>query len=140
MTWRCPNCSREFRNTNQWHSCEQRELSDHLAGKSETVLSIFGPLHDTAIALEGVRVSPSKTSVQYRVEANFLSLRLKSRHVEMEFQLPDEDPDFPVTICKRVSSNRVWHQALLEDANDIDGRVLGWIRASYELITGRRSK
>ena len=136
MGWQCPQCGRTFRNTNQWHSCEKKHLGEHLEGKNDNVLEIFQRVHDTAMDMGDVIIAPSKTSIQFRVKANFLSVRLKKKHMEMDFQLPHEDPDYPVVICKRVSSKRVWHSALIEDPSDVDDRVLGWVRESYQLITG----
>jgi hypothetical protein len=33
--WTCPHCRRRFAITNQWHSCLQMDLDEHLASKTD---------------------------------------------------------------------------------------------------------
>ncbi|MCZ6766306.1 MAG: hypothetical protein O7D32_05185 [bacterium] len=67
MTWTCPNCGRGFRNKNQWHSCEIRELDHHLQRRSPAVREMVGRLLEAAHGFGAVEMVPVKTSIQCRL-------------------------------------------------------------------------
>jgi hypothetical protein len=136
MAWTCPDCGKEFRNVNQWHSCVSTSVETHLHGKSVSVRAIVEKLIGNFERLADVTINPVKTSIQVKAGATFLSLRAKKDHVEIEFQLGREVDDFPVFKSVRVSKNRVVHVAILEDMSDVDDKLLGWLRESCDLVRG----
>ena len=137
MTWVCPDCKKEFRNTNQWHSCARVALGDHLAHKSVEVVATVDELIGRVREFGLVTINPVKTSIQVKAKATFLSLKVKKNHVEIEFQMADrgdEAVNFPVYQSMRISRNRLLHCAVLEGPEDVTLELVGWLRDSYELV------
>jgi hypothetical protein len=134
MSWTCPDCGKEFRHTNQWHSCETRSVEDHLRGRTPDVRRIVQKLLDAVRGFGDVTLNPVKTSIQLKAGATFLSIRAKKDHVEIEFQSTSEKSAFPVYKSVRISKNRVWHAAVIEEEADVDAGLLGRIRESYNLM------
>jgi hypothetical protein len=134
MSWTCPDCKKEFRNRNQWHSCARTDVDEHLRDKSPEVVALFEKLMRELRRLGEIALNPVKTSIQIRAGATFLSIRVKKDHLEIDFQLDREVKEFPVYRAVRVSKSRVLHFAVLESPGDIDEQLVGWLRESYELI------
>src|SRR5438067_12607546 len=69
--WICPICSREFANTNQVHSCRERNLGDFLRGKSAHTVELFDYLVEELLAMAPVKVYPAKSMIAFGLRTNF---------------------------------------------------------------------
>ena len=133
MTWICPECGKEYKNTNQWHSCARLDLEDHLRNKSPAVRATLDKLLREARKFGEITVDPVKTAIQLRTSSTFLSIKLKRDHLDLDFQLASAVNTFPIFKTIRISKIRVLHQAVLEGPEDVDGRLMSWLREAYEL-------
>jgi predicted transport protein len=69
--WICPICSREFANTNQVHSCRERNLGDFLQGKSAHTVELFDYLVEELLAMAPIKVYPTKSMIAFGLRTNF---------------------------------------------------------------------
>lgn len=136
MTWTCPNCSKEFRNKNQEHSCARVPIDDHFRNKPIEIRMIYDRLMQEIMRFGDVSVNPVKTSIQVKAGATFLSIRPKCDRLEIEFQLGREIAKLPITKVFPISRNRVLHTAILESYEQVDQELTEWLRESYELVSG----
>ncbi len=134
MSWTCPNCKRTFRHTNQWHSCVRVSVADHLKNRCDPVKKLLQKLIGIVTAFGAVIVDPVKTAIQFKAGATFLSVKVKKDCLQLEFQLRNGVDEFPIYRSVRVSKERVLHFAVLEDPQEIDGAVVGWLREAYDLV------
>lgn len=111
MSWICPNCEREFRGKNQFHSCEITTIEHHIAGKPEFIIKIFHALLDLVTDFGDVELLPLKTAIQVKSESTFLSIYLKKKKVHLEFQLGFESKLKQITKAVRISKHRIFHHA-----------------------------
>lgn len=132
--WTCPECGKKFRNRNQWHSCYRFSLDDHLIKKSENIRSTILLLIRNIEQFGPLQLNPVKSSIQVKAGATFLSIRAKKDHVELEFQLGRQIDDFPVHRVVRISGKRYLHFVYIQDPDDVDETLLGWLKESYGLI------
>jgi hypothetical protein len=110
------------------------DAEEHLRGKSPQVRATYDKLIGVLRELGDITLNPVKTSIQVRRDATFLSIKPKKDHIEMEFQLGREVDEFPIYKAIRVSGNRVVHFAVLEGPDEVDDRLIGWLRESYDLV------
>jgi hypothetical protein len=121
MTWICETCGREFKNTNQWHSCEQSTIEQHLDSKPEFIVEIFHKLLDVVSELGDIELLPLKTTIQVQ------------NKVHLEFQVK-EKKKFPcITKSIKISKYRVFHHAELREINEIDVNLITAIKEAYDL-------
>jgi len=132
--WTCPDCGKKFRNKNQWHSCCRFSLDDHLINKSESIRSTIFLLIREIKNFGPIQINPVKSSIQVKAGATFLSVRVKRDHVELEFQLSRQKEDFPVHRVVRISGKRYLHFVYIQEPEDVDETLLGWLKESYGLI------
>ncbi|MBU1116840.1 MAG: hypothetical protein KKE09_17090 [Bacteroidetes bacterium] len=134
MSWVCPNCEREFRATNQFHSCEQSTIEQHIEDKPEFIVKIFHKLLDLVTSFGEVELLPLKTSIQVRTKSAFLAIYLKRNKVHLEFQLAHESKIKQITKTIRISKRRVFHYADVFSVDEIDNKLELELKEAYNTI------
>ena len=94
--WDCPNCGRSFRNTNQDHSCLITDLESHFVNKQQQVIDTFVNIKNEVIKLEGVRINSVKNAILFQAKSNFLAVKPKKTHLDIEFVLDERIEEFPI--------------------------------------------
>ncbi len=133
MAWICETCGRKFKNTNQWHSCEQSTIEQHINGKPEFLVEIFHKLLDVVSEFGDIELLPLKTTIQVKRKSTFLSIYLKKNKVHLEFQTKDEKKLSCITKSIRISKNRVFHHLDIRDISEINGDLIIIFREAYNL-------
>jgi hypothetical protein len=106
----------------------------YLKNKSPQVVATFDKLMRELGKFGEITINPVKTSVQVKAGATFLSIRPKKEYTEIEFQLGEELDKFPVYKNIRISKNRVLHFAVLKNPQEVNTRLVSWLKKSYELV------
>jgi len=134
MSWICPNCEREFRGKNQFHSCEQSTIEQHIVDKPEFIVEIFHKLLDLATSFGDVELLPLKTAIQVKSKSTFLSIYLKKNKVHLEFQLGYESKLKQITKTVRISKHRVFHHADIYSMEEVDSEFTSLLQEAYNII------
>jgi hypothetical protein len=134
MPWTCPACKKKFKNPNQEHSCARVPVDAHLKNKPAAIRMIYDRIIMEVQRFGPYTLNPVKSSIQVKAGATFLSVKPKRDRVDIEFFLSREEGREPVTKCFRVSGNRVLTCATIDNVMQVNERLVGWIRESYELI------
>ncbi len=137
MPWICEICGREFKNANQFHSCEQSTIEQHLEGKPDFIVEIFHKLLDILSELGELELLPLKTVIQAQKSSTFLSIYLKRNKVHLEFQAAEEKKHSSITKSIKISKNRYFHFADFKNVNEIDDKVVSIIKEAYNLLPNR---
>jgi hypothetical protein len=69
--WTCPLCNQQFVNTNQVHSCQDKQLSDFLSGKSAHTIELFYHLVDEYRQIGEVKIHPTKSMIAIGARTRF---------------------------------------------------------------------
>ena len=137
MTWICETCGREFRITNQWHSCEQSTIEQHINGKPKFIVEMFHRLLDVVSDFGDLELLPLKTTIQVQMTSTFLSIYLKKNKVHLEFQTKEEKKLPCITKTVKISKNRVFNLAHLKNINEIDTKLINTLKEAYSLSKGK---
>lgn len=131
--WTCPICNREFGNTNQAHSCRERNLSDFLKGKSAHTVELFDHLVEELLAMAPIKVHPTKSMIALSLRTNFAYVtQLGKNFIDVVFPF---DEIYADNLCfskiKTVPGtnqhNHYFRMFLKEDIND---EMRGYMRKS----------
>ncbi len=136
MTWICETCGREFKNTNQWHSCEQSTIEQHINSKPVFIVEMFHKLLDVVSEFGDIELLPLKTVIQVQRSSTFLSIYLKKNKIHLEFQAMKEKKLPCITKLIRISKNRVFHLADLKEINEINTDLTKALKEAYNLSKG----
>ncbi|ASU36243.1 DUF5655 domain-containing protein [Mucilaginibacter xinganensis] len=122
--WTCPLCNQEFINTNQVHSCREKQLTDFLNGKSEHTIALFNHLVGEFQKIGEVRLHPAKSMISFASRKRFAYvIQLGKNFIDVVFpfkQTYDDNLCFnkikPVTGSSDF--NHHFRMYLPEDIND----------------------
>jgi predicted transport protein len=98
---------------------------------NEEILQTFELLYNYTSGFEDVEILYLKTCIQFKIGATFLSVYPKKDRLVLEYQLNKEEDVFPVTFCKQISKNRVFHRLVIAEPEDFDAQIKDWIKAAY---------
>jgi len=140
MSWICPACKREFKNTNQAHSCVTRDVSEHLAHTSPDAQKAFDKLMRGVRRFGPVSVSSVKHVILLKAGTTFLAIKPKKDRIDIEFLLEKEIVDFRIIKTVRASKRRIAHFSVLEHPRDVNAQLLRWLKQSYILIRDEANK
>lgn len=133
--WICPICNREFANTNQVHSCRERNLGDFLQGKSEHTIELFDHFITEYLQIAPIKVYPTKSMIALGDRINFAYVtQLGKNFIDVVFPFHEIYADnLCFTKIKTVPGtndhNHYFRMYLKEDVND---EVKGYMKMAHE--------
>ena len=133
--WPCPLCNQDFVNTNQVHSCRDKELADFLQGKSQHTVELFDHLVNEYRQIGDVRVYPAKSMISFAARTRFAYvIQLGKNFVDVVFPFKQAYED---NLCfnkiKPVpGSDDFNHHLRLYFKDDLNDEVRMYMRMAYE--------
>ena len=137
QSWECPACQRRFGKENQGHFCNPGiSVDDHLQGKPEAVVLAFEALLRTVGDWPGVTFGASLRAIIFTRRVAFLIVWPKRVGLDLRFYLADESLGEDDERLKRDSPtganlNRMAWSLRMKSPEDLDGRLLGYLRAAW---------
>ena len=138
MPWKCPECGREFRNKNQWHSCSNVNPEIFFKNRPLALKKAFDKIIRAVVRFGNVNVSAVQTSIQVKSRSTFIGIRAMKDHLKVEFWLRSETKEFPVYKSVRFSKNRIVHCVALQQPREVNKQLLLWLRESYEIVSATK--
>jgi len=130
--WQCPRCGRRFASRNQTHTCALLgRVSEHLAGKSASVIAIYEALVAAIECCGPVIINPTKTRIAFQVRMNFAAVKLRQNWVDGHVILARrlESPRFTKVIT--YSAHNHEHDFRLTSADEVDDELREWLCEAY---------
>jgi predicted transport protein len=131
--WNCPNCGRSFRNTNQDHSCLITDLESHFVNKQQNVIDTFEKIKNEVMQLAGVQINSVKNAILFQVKSNFLAVKPKKAHLDIEFVLDEKVDEFPIYKTFQATKSKWAHFVRLESPMEVDEQLILWLRRAYRI-------
>lgn len=132
--WICPKCKRNFRSTNQWHSCKTIDAVDHFKNKPPVIKAIYDKLIATVNKIGPVTINAVKSAIFLKTKSTYIEIKPKKEYVLIAFFLDKEVKEFPISRVVQLSKNRFAHVIHLQNPTDINKQVIVWLKESYKLI------
>ena len=129
--WTCEKCKRKFRNENQAHSCAVVSIDSHFEKKQPEVRLAYNKVIGEVKKLGKVNISAVQNGILVSSTSNFLSLKPKTKHLEIEFLLDEELNEFPIYKTFRLSKKRVAHYVKVDSELDVDSHLVSLIHRSF---------
>ena len=133
--WTCPKFKRNFRNTNQSHSCVPVSKKDLFADRPAFLKKLYDQLIVEVKQLGGYReeaVSPG--TIYFKTKSTFLAIKVKKTYLEVEFFVDHHEDDPSIASWLQTSKHRFVHVVKLDSKTDITRQLIEWIKDSYHLI------
>jgi hypothetical protein len=131
MLWTCPRCGVKLIARNLSHSCGDHSVEQFLSGKSDIGRALFAAFVDLVAKCGPYDVAPAKTRVAFLARVRFASVnRVGKDSIDVHFVLPRALRSDRFRRVERLGRLHVHHLRLAR-AEDFDGELLAWLRASY---------
>lgn len=133
--WTCPTCNRQFRNSNQAHTCELVDKETFFQNRPPHFKKLYLHIRKYVGTLGEFREEAVKPDVIFfKTKSTFLALKIKKAWIDIEFFLDHLEDIPPVKKYLQTSKRRVAHIVSIDGEEDIDQQLLQWISSSYLLI------
>lgn len=131
--WRCPRCGRRFANRNQWHSCTQLTIREHLRGKNPEVVALYKRFEAIVRRCGPVTLAAVKTRIGFKARMTFAAVVLKQRWLDAHVCLARRRKHPRFTRIESFSPRNHVHQFRIHSLKELDKEVLGWLREAYRV-------
>lgn len=129
--WECPRCGVKLLSRNLSHSCGDFSIERFLSGKTERGRELFASFLALVAECGPYDVAPAKTRVALMARVRFASVnRVGKDSIDVHFVLPRAIRSDRLRRREQVGKLHVHHLRLTR-AEDFDGELLEWLRASY---------
>lgn len=114
--WTCPECDRNFKNTNQSHMCTNTTIDDIFADKPAELLLAFDKLLVGVIDWEPSSVGTSTKAVIFTKEKAWLIVKPMAKALDIKFYYPT-----------------LINHKLIKKTNDYGGKIAHHIRIKNDI-------
>lgn len=132
--WTCPKCKRVFQRAGQQHSCATKPLSEHFKNKPEA-FNLFRTLLKIIENKVGkFKVISIPCCIHLFGKYDFLViLPKKDGVIEIRLALDHAIKDECIVNCIPLSSTCYKNCLNIKSYADIDSKLIGWLKESYNL-------
>ena len=135
--WSCPKCHRNFRNSNQYHTCRLVNKESFFERRPPHFKSLYEAIKNQVKELGEFREEAVLPDVIFfKTKSTFLAIKVKKAWLDIEFFLDHLEEEPPVKKFLQTSKRRFAHLVSIDEEEDIDKQLIDWIKASYTLING----
>lgn len=110
------------------HSVEQ-----HFEGRSPHVREIYDLILAAGRELGPVEEDPKKTSIHLNRKSAFAGISTTRQALKLTLKAAQVIEDPRIKLSQRASANRWYNEIRLDSPEQVDGKILRWLRDSYEI-------
>jgi hypothetical protein len=125
--WACPDCGREFANVNQWHSCLDLDVEEHLAGHAPHAIELYRLFQAAVEDCGEFRVHAQKTRIAFIARMTFAGARLAREWIDVSFITPTAINDGRVRSVELYGPTSFGHTVRLAEAAELDTDLRRWL-------------
>lgn len=133
--WTCPLCNLQFAKINQVHSCNEKDLSDFLSGKTEHTTELFYYLVNEFKRIGEITIVPTKSIIAFASNKRFAYVtQLGKNFIDVVFPFKQSYHDnFCFSKIKQVpGTNQYNHHLRLYFKEDLNDEVRRFMKMTYE--------
>lgn len=129
--WTCPNCERNFKTTNQSHSCTDIDIGEFFIGKPDELVLAFDFILQSVAQWEPNSVGSATRSIVFTSKKAWLIIKPMKTELDVKFYY---DSPIESGVLKKVTDfyGKFAHHIRIKSPEQIDGEVLRLLRMGYE--------
>ncbi len=132
--WTCPKCKREFFRDNQSHSCVVFPIENHFKGKDKIARQLFDDLIKQIEKNIGpIKIESLPCCIHLVSNYTFGAVWVQKEKIRIDFRIDSKIDDPRIYKQEKMSVNRYLYYLDIADKNDIDNKLISWIKKAYHL-------
>ena len=108
-------------------------VDSHFDGKEPTVRQIYDRLIDALVQLGEVRQVSKKGSIHLDHQTGFAGVYTRKSYINLHFRTEFKIEHPCIAKVEQLSARRFKHTVKLEQPEDVNSQLLGWLKDAYEL-------
>jgi hypothetical protein len=108
-------------------------MNDLFTNKPAIIRDLYDELISQIKKIGPMDIHAGKWNITLRSGSTFFSVNPEKTYLGIVFVRDEALDDFPVYQCHQYSKNRWSNHVKIEDFDEIDKQLLGWIRDAYEI-------
>jgi len=109
------------------------DLESHFVNKQQNVIDTFEKIKNEVMQLEGIQINSVKNAILFQAKSNFLAVKPKKTHLDIEFVLDEKVDEFPIYKTFQATKSKCAHFVRLESPEEIDEQLILWLRKAYKI-------
>ena len=109
------------------------DLESHFVNKQQQVIDTFVKIKNEVLKLEGVRINSVKNAILFQAKSNFLAVKPKKTHLDIEFVLDEKVDEFPIYKTFQAIKSKCAHFVRLESQEEVDEQLILWLKKAYRI-------
>jgi len=133
--WTCPLCSRQFVNSNQQHSCNDKTVADFLNGKSQHSISLYWHFIKCYEQIGDIAIQPTKTMIAVAAKTRFAYItRIGKDFIDIVFPFKESYNDNVCfhKIAKVPGQEQFNHHFRMQQTEDVNLEVQFFMKLAYD--------
>jgi len=110
------------------------DIEMHFRNKPEALRATYEKLLKVTKAFGPYDINVVQSAIFLKTKSTYVEVKTRKTHLIVAFFLGREVTEFPMSRAVRMSKTKVAHELHLENPDDIDEQVIGWLKESYELV------
>lgn len=132
--WERPDCGHTFRWRNQWHSCTNYTVDDHLVRNPQDVVALYRHFESVVLDLgDDVVVEPAKTYISFRGIRRSAGCIVQEKGLNCGVILPSEHTHSRFTRVWAPIPTQWEHRFRIDTSADLDDNARGWLASAYQM-------
>jgi predicted transport protein len=107
------------------------DLESHFINKQQNVSDAFAVIKSEVMKLDGVKINSVKNAILFQAKSNFLAVKPKKTHLDIEFVLNERIEEFPIYKTVQATKSKFAHFVRIETTEEVDEQLLDWIRKAH---------
>ncbi len=108
-------------------------VEEHFLNKEPHVRPLYEWLLISVRELGDVQEAPKKTSIHLDHHKSFAGVYTRQSYINVRFRLDHPIQDSRILKVEKLSKRRYLMTVKLEDLDEIDDQLMGWLKEAYEL-------
>ncbi len=108
-------------------------ITEHFAGRSPHVREIYDLVLAAAGEFGPVEEDPKKTSIHLNRGSAFAGIATRRDSLILTIKATRAIDDERISKSEQVSANRWYHYIKISNPAEFDGRLIDWLKDSYEI-------
>ncbi len=129
--WTCPNCERQFKTTNQSHTCGNVSIDDLFEGRPDDLVLAFDRLLALVVDWEPISIGTAKHTIVLTNRKAWLIVKPMRKELDIKFYYQEA---LESDLLHRVVSTyqKYAHHIRIRTAEEITEEMLGLLRKGYD--------
>ena len=134
--WTCPKCERQFKTTNQSHTCSKVSIDALFEGRPDELVLAFDRLLALVVDWEPISIGTAKHTIVLTNRKAWLIVKPMRQELDLKFYYPEALESELFRRVARAYNHKFAHHLRIRHPEEINEEMLALLRKGYDFALG----